>query len=205
MNNIFEFEGFRPVVHESAFVHPNATITGNVIIGAMVYVGAGSVIRGDWGEIVLAEGCNVQENCTIHTVPGVACRLEEDAHVGHGAVIHAAKVGRNALIGMNAVLMHHVNLGEECIVGALSFVPSQTRIPARKLLVGNPARVIKDVSDEMIRWKSQGTALYQQLPERLSKGLTAVSPLREVPKNRPVQPRNFRTWDETKQDIDFEF
>ena len=105
MPNVFEFDGFVPVVHESAFVHPNATVTGNVIIGRDVYVGPGAAIRGDWGGVVIEDGCNVQENCTIHMFPGVTVVLEVGAHIGHGAVVHGARIGRNALIGMNAVVM----------------------------------------------------------------------------------------------------
>jgi len=198
MANIFEFNGFQPVVHESAFVHPNATVTGNVIIGKDVYIGPGAAIRGDWGEIVIEDGCNVQENCTIHMFPGVTVRLEAGAHIGHGAIIHGANIGKNALIGMNAVIMDRVQIGANSIVGALSFVPADTIIPGRKLAVGNPAKVIKDVSDDMIAWKTKGTQLYQALPGECHNTLRACEPLREVPANRPPQESMFKTWNEIK-------
>ncbi|RMG25439.1 MAG: gamma carbonic anhydrase family protein, partial [Methanobacteriota archaeon] len=123
MSNIYEFNGFRPVIHESAFVHPGATVVGNVIIGKDVYIGPGAAIRGDWGEIIIEDGANVQENCVIHQFPGVTVVLEEMAHIGHGAIIHGARVCRNAMVGMNAVVMDNAVVGAESIVGALCFVP----------------------------------------------------------------------------------
>lgn len=192
MANIFEFEGFRPVVHESAFVHPNATLTGNVIIGRDVYIGPGAAIRGDWGEIIIEDGCNVQENCTVHMFPGVTVRLQEGAHIGHGAIIHGAQVGKNVLVGMNAVLMDNVEIGDGCIVGALCFVPQEMKVPARKVVVGNPAKIVKDVSDEMLKWKTEGTALYQALPKQLYSSLKPCEPLREVPANRPKQMAGYK-------------
>jgi phenylacetic acid degradation protein len=126
---VFSFEGIVPVVHESSFVHPNATVTGDVVIGRDVYVGPGAAIRGDWGRVVIEDGCNVQENCVIHMFPGVTVVLEAGAHVGHGAVVHGARIGRNTLIGMNAVIMDNAFVGAECIVGALTFVPADMQIP----------------------------------------------------------------------------
>jgi phenylacetic acid degradation protein len=196
---IYEFDGFRPVIHESSFVHPNATVTGNVVIGRDVYIAPGAAIRGDWGAIVIEDGCNVQENCAIHMFPGVTVVLEASAHVGHGAVIHGARIGRNSLIGMNAVVMDNATVGAECIVGALTFVPADMQIPDRKVVVGNPARIVKDVSDEMIAWKSQGTTLYQSLPKRLHDTLKPCEPLRAVPADRPRQAASFRTWHETRK------
>lgn len=199
MSNIFEFNGYRPVVDESAYVHPSATVTGNVVIGKDVYIGPGAAIRGDWGGIEIGDGCNVQENCTIHMFPGVTVVLEPSAHIGHGAIIHGARIGRNALVGMNAVVMDHVVIGEECIVGALCLVREGTEIPPRKLVVGNPARIIRDVSDEMIAWKTRGTELYQSLPKMLADTLKPCAPLREVPAERPPQAVNYETWQKTKR------
>ncbi|MDZ4673413.1 MAG: transferase hexapeptide repeat family protein [Gemmatimonadota bacterium] len=193
---IYAYGPHIPVIHESAFVHPNATVTGNVIIGRDVYVGPGAAIRGDWGGIVIEDGCNVQENCTIHMFPGVTVTLEAGAHIGHGAVIHGARIGRNALVGMNAVVMDHATIGEGCIVGALCFVPAEMQVPDRKVVVGNPARVVKDVSDERLAWKTEGTRLYQALPGELREGLREVEPLREVQPDRPSQPNTYRTWRE---------
>ena len=115
---IYEFDGYRPVVHESAFVHPHAAVTGNVVIGRDVYVGPGAAIRADWGEILIADGCNVQECCVIHVFPGATVTLAESAHLGHGAIIHGADIGRNTLVGMNAVVMDRARVGAECVVGA---------------------------------------------------------------------------------------
>jgi phenylacetic acid degradation protein len=198
MSNIFEFKGFKPVVHESAFVHPNATVTGNVIIGKDVYIGPGAAIRGDWGEIIIEDGCNVQENCTIHMFPGTTVLLKTGAHIGHGAIIHGGTIGKNCLIGMNSVVMDDVVIGDECIVGALSFIPGKMEIPKRKVAVGNPAKVVKDVSDEMIAWKTKGTELYQQLPKECHESLKACEPLREVPADRPKQDSLYQTWNEIK-------
>jgi carbonic anhydrase/acetyltransferase-like protein (isoleucine patch superfamily) len=194
---IYEFDGFIPVVHESAFIHPNATVTGNVVIGRDVYVGPGAAIRGDWGGIEIGDGCNVQENCTIHMFPGVTVVLEPSAHVGHGAIVHGARIGRNSLIGMNAVIMDNATVGAECIVGALTFVPADMQIPDRKVVVGNPAKIVKDVSDQMIAWKTDGTALYQALPKQLYATLKAVEPLRAMPADRKQQQMNYRTWHQT--------
>lgn len=194
---IYAFGPHIPVIDETAFVHPNATVTGNVIIGRHVYVGPGAAIRGDWGGIIIEDGCNVQENCTVHMFPGVTVVLEAGAHIGHGAVIHGARIGRNCLVGMNAVVMDNATIGAESIVGALAFVPAEFQVPARKVVVGNPARIVKDVSDAMLAWKTEGTALYQALPAMLRQGLREVEPLREVQADRPTQPTHYRTWRDT--------
>jgi carbonic anhydrase/acetyltransferase-like protein (isoleucine patch superfamily) len=196
---IYEFKGFIPDIHESSFIHPQAAVTGNVIIGKNVYVGPGAAIRGDWGEIVIEDGCNVQENCTIHMFPGKSMVLKAGAHIGHGAIIHGANIGANTLIGMNAVIMDDVKVGDECIVGALSLIKAGTQIQNRKMVVGNPATIIKDVSDEMIEWKTKGTALYQQLPKECYDTLKAVEPLREIPKDRPTQEAFYKTFEEFKK------
>ena len=196
---IYSFKGHIPVVHKSSFVHPLAAVTGNVIIGKDCYIGPGAAIRGDWGEIILKDGVNVQENCTVHMFPGKTIVLKEGAHVGHGAIIHGANLGRNCLIGMNAVLMDDVQIGDECIVGAMAFVKGKTVIPNRKLVVGNPAKVIKDVSDEMMEWKTAGTKLYQQLPADCHESLREVEPLREIPKKRQKQEDFYRTLAELKK------
>jgi len=196
---IFEFKGFVPVVNESSFVHPQATVIGNVIIGKDVYIGPHAVLRGDWGGIVIKDGCNVQENCTIHMFPGTTVILEESSHVGHGAIIHGAHLGRNCMIGMNAVVMDRVTVGEESIVGALSFVKADMEIPPKSLVVGNPAKIIRQVTDKMIDWKTLGTKLYQSLPADMHNSLKEVEPLTEVPKDRPSQEVLFKTWNELKK------
>ena len=190
---IYSFKGYTPVVHESSFVHPLAAVTGNVIIGKDCYIGPGAAIRGDWGQIILEDGVNVQENCTVHMFPGKSITLKASAHVGHGAIIHGANLGRNCLIGMNAVVMDDADIGDECIVGAVSFVKAETVIPKRSLVVGNPAKVVKTVSDDMIAWKTKGTELYQQLPADCHESLREVEPLREVPENMKLQEDVYKT------------
>ena len=199
MASIFAFEGFVPVVHESAFVHPNATVVGNVVVGRDVYVGPGAVIRGDWGGIEIADGCNVQEGCIVHMFPGIVVRLEANAHIGHGAVVHGAHIGRNVLIGMNAVVMDEADIGDESIVGALCFVPGEMKIPPRSLVVGNPAKIVRQVTDEMLAWKTAGTELYQTLPARLRESLEPCEPLRVVPAGRQVQSEAYKTLKATRR------
>ncbi len=196
---IYSFNDIIPVIHESSFVHPQATVTGNVIIGRDCYIAPGAAIRGDWGQIIIEDGCNVQENCTIHMFPGVTVLLQEGAHIGHGAVIHGATIGKNCLVGMNAVIMDNVVLGNECIVGALSFIKADTIFESRSLIVGNPAQKIKEVSDEMIGWKTAGTRLYQQLPADLYASLKECEPLRKIPSPQEMPSANFKTWNETKK------
>ena len=195
---IYEFNGFKPVVHETAFIHPQAAVTGNVIIGRDVYIGPGAAIRGDWGKIIIEDGCNVQENCTIHMFPGTTTILKKGAHIGHGAIIHGGIIGENCLVGMNSVVMDDVIMEEECIVGALTLVPSKMEIPKRSLLVGNPAKIIKQVSDDMIAWKTMGTKLYQSLPKACRETLMECEPLREEEPNRPAQENMYKTWNEIK-------
>ena len=199
MQGIYAFEGVVPVVHPTAFVHPQAAVTGNVVIGRDVYIGPGAALRGDWGAIEIHDGCNVQENCTIHMFPGVTVVLEESAHIGHGAIIHGARIGRNALVGMNAVVMDRAVVGAGAIVGALAFVPEGMQIPDRKVAVGSPARVVKDVSDEMLAWKTEGTRLYQGLPARLLAGLAPAEPLRSMPDDRPDLINSYRSGGTTRR------
>lgn len=195
---IYEFQGYKPVIQQSSFIHPQAAVTGNVIIGNDCYIGPGAALRGDWGQIIIEDGCNVQENCTIHMFPGVTVILKAGAHIGHGAIIHGASIGKNCLIGMNAVLMDNVILGDECIVGALSFIKADEVFENRSLIVGNPAKKIKEVTDEMISWKREGTKLYQQLPKEMYQSWKACEPLREIPADRPSQSAMYKTWNENK-------
>jgi phenylacetic acid degradation protein len=184
---IYAFKGFIPVVHETAFVHPQAAVTGNVIIGRNVYIGPGAAIRGDWGGIIIKDGCNVQENCTIHMFPGTTVVLEENAHIG-----------KDCMVGMNAVIMDNVVLGDGSIVGALSFVKADEQFASRSLIVGNPAKKIKDVTDEMLDWKTTGTQLYQALPKEMQEQWEPCQPLREIPSNQPAQESLYQTWNELK-------
>lgn len=189
---IYSFKEYTPVIHESSFVHPQAAVTGNVIIGKDCYIGPGAALRGDWGQIIIEDGCNVQENCTVHMFPGVTVLLKESSHIGHGAIIHGATIGKNCLVGMNAVIMDNVVLGDECIVGALTFIKQEEKIPARSLVAGNPGKIIKEVSDEMIKWKTEGTRLYQELPADCQRFLVVAEPLREVPQDRQAQKGDYK-------------
>ena len=196
---IYKFKNFVPVVHPNAFIHPQAAVTGDVIIGKNVYIGPGAALRGDFGKIIIEDGCNVQENCTIHMFPGVTVLLKENAHIGHGAVIHGATIGRNCLIGMNAVVMDNVVVEDDCIVGALTFIKSHERIPKRSMVVGNPGKIIKKISDEMIVWKTDGTKIYHQLADDMRTAWQPCDPLREPPDNIENSDYNYKTWNDTRQ------
>lgn len=193
---VYSFNSYIPVIHPSSFVHPQAAVTGNVIIGKDCYIGPGAALRGDWGQIILEDGCNVQENCTIHMFPGTTVLLKEGSHIGHGAIVHGATIGKNCLVGMNSVLMDNVILGDESIVGALSFVKQNEMIPPRSVIAGNPARIIKQVTDEMLQWKTEGTELYQQLPAQCHESLKETEPLREIPKDRSIQLAGYKPWNQ---------
>ncbi|HWC52169.1 MAG TPA: transferase hexapeptide repeat family protein [Chitinophagaceae bacterium] len=191
---IYEFNGYKPVIHKSSFIHPQAAVTGNVIIGKNCYIGPGAALRGDWGQIIIEDGCNVQENCTIHMFPEVTVLLKEGSHIGHGAIIHGATIGKNCLIGMNAVVMDNVVLGDECIVGALSFVKEESKFKRRSLIVGSPAKQIKIVSDQMLSWKTEGTKLYQQLPAQCNETLKPCKPLKKISGKHLTQRAVYQPW-----------
>lgn len=195
---IYKFKGIKPVIHKTAFVHPQAVVTGNVVIGKKCYIGPGAALRGDWGRIIIEDGCNVQENCTIHMFPGVTVMLKNGAHIGHGAIIHGATIGKNCLVGMNAVIMDNVQLGDESVVGALTFIKEGKIIPSRSLVMGNPGKIIKQISDEMIQWKTVGTKLYQQLPAEMKKSWKICKPLRKTPANPKKHKTGYKSWGLTK-------
>ena len=191
----YRYESYTPVCPISSFVHPQATVIGNVIIGEHCYIGPGAVLRGDWGEITLAKGCNVQEGCCVHMFPGLSVRLGENAHIGHGAIIHGATIEADVMVGMNAVIMDRASVGAGSIVGALSFVKSKWVIPARSLVVGNPGRIVGEVSDKRAAWKKAGTELYQTLPKAWQGAEQAVEPLRELRPDRPSMPQGYAPFD----------
>jgi phenylacetic acid degradation protein len=195
---IQSFKSMVPVVHPSAFVHPQATVIGHVTIGPDCYIGPGAVLRGDWGRIELEAGCNVQEQCVVHMFPGTTVHMAEGAHVGHGAIIHGAQLGANCLIGMNSVLMDDVEIGEGCIVGALSFVKAGSVWAPRTLIVGNPARKLAEVTDEMLAHKTEGTALYRHLPAEMAATANEVEPLKSAPHDRHEEFPDFETWQARK-------
>lgn len=196
---IYKFKAAHPIIDPSAYVHPQATVIGSVKIGKDVFIGAHAVLRGDFGSIIIEDGCNVQENCTIHMFPGTTVYLHQNAHIGHGAIIHGATIGQNVLIGMNAVIMDDVHIGENSIIGALAFIPAKMEIPAKSLVVGNPAKIIKEVNDEMIQWKTAGTSLYQSLPALYQEHLMVCEPLASGDLDKQHAFPTYEIWEQIKQ------
>jgi phenylacetic acid degradation protein len=182
---VYSLDGLMPVVDPSSFVHPLAALIGDVIVGPRCYIGPGAALRGDFGRILIGPGANVQDNCVLHTFPNKEVVLEEDAHIGHGAVLHGCRVGRGALVGINAIVMDDVVVGEQSLVGAGSFLRAGYVVPPRTLVVGTPARVIRQLSAEEIEWKATGTREYQQLTERCLRTLKECEPLPRQEADRP--------------------
>ena len=181
----YALEGFTPVVHPDAYVHETAVLIGDVIIGPDVYIGPCASLRADFGRIIVGEGSNIQDTCVVHSAPEYDCVIEADGHIGHGAVIHCRHIGRNALVGMNAVVMDFASIGDESIVGACAFVPAHFECPARSMVVGAPAKVRRTLSDEDFSWKHEATAVYKALARRCAAGLERVSPLQAIEPDRP--------------------
>ncbi|MEM7230484.1 MAG: transferase hexapeptide repeat family protein [Planctomycetota bacterium] len=184
----YEFEGVRPVVDPTAFVHPTATLIGDVIIGAGCLIGPSASLRGDIGRIEIQAGANIQDNCTVHCFPGKATIVEPDGHVGHGAVLHGCRIGRNALVGMNAVIMDDAIIGEASFVAAMAFVKAGTDVPPRSLVAGIPAKVLRELRDQEVGWKTDGTAVYQHLAQRYLATSSEVEPDTEVRPDRVTLP-----------------
>ena len=195
----YSFGEFIPVIDPTSFIHPQSAVTGNVIIGKNCYIGPGAALRGDWGGIIIEDGCNVQENCTIHMFPGITVLLKEGAHIGHGAIIHGATIGKNCLVGMNSVILDNVELEDECIVGALTLIREGEKFPKRSLIAGNPGKIIKEVTDEMIAWKTEGTKLYQALPGQMHTLWKIVEPLTEIPRSISQQDVSYKPWKSDKK------
>ena len=181
---VYSIDGIVPVVHPTAFVHPSAVLIGDVIVGARCYVGPLASLRGDFGAIRIHDGANVQDCCVMHAFPGHDAVVEEDGHVGHGAILHGCVIGRNALVGMNSVVMDGAVIGECSIVAAQSFVKAGDILPARTLVGGTPAKVMRELRDDEIAWKSAGTAEYQRLAVRSLATMRACEPLAEPEPNR---------------------
>ncbi|MEJ1172531.1 phenylacetic acid degradation protein PaaY [Variovorax sp. CCNWLW235] len=184
----YSIDGVIPVVDPTAYVHPSAVLIGDVIVGANCYVGPCASLRGDFGRIVLEEGSNVQDHCCIHGFPDQDTVVEVNGHIGHGAILHSCIVRRDALVGMNAVVMDEAEIGEQAIVAACAFVPAGMKVPARSLVAGIPAKVKKMLSEEEIAWKLEGTQTYQALTVRSLASLHEVTPLRQMEPDRPRLP-----------------
>jgi phenylacetic acid degradation protein len=184
MTKVYEINGVTPVVHPSAYVHPSAVLIGDVIVGPRCYIGPLASLRGDFGRLILEEGANLQDTCVMHGFPGCDTVVEVDGHIGHGAVLHGCRIGRNALVGMNAVVMDNAVVGAESIVAAMSFVRAGMEIPPRSMVVGTPAKVMRALRDEEIKWKSDGTVQYQELAVRSMQTMREVDALTEVEPDR---------------------
>ena len=182
--SVWSWDGIVPVIDPTAFVHPDATVIGDVIVGAGVYVGPQAVLRGDFGRIALGAGCNVQETCVVHSFPNLGVEVGPSGHIGHGAVLHGCRIGRNAMVGMNAVVMDEAEIGETSIVAAMAFVKAGAKIPPRSLAVGSPARVTRELTDDEIEWKTRGTGVYQRLALEARDKLSPATPLTALEPDR---------------------
>lgn len=180
----YEIDGLKPVIHPTAYVHPDAVLIGDVIVGPRCYVAPLASLRGDFGRLVLEAGSNIQDSCVMHGFPGTDTVVEEDGHIGHGAVLHGCRVGRNALVGMNAVIMDNAVIGEAAIVAACAFVKAGMEVPPRTLVAGMPAKVMRELSAQEIAWKSDGTRTYQELAVRSLATLRPCAPLTEIEPGR---------------------
>ena len=181
---IYQMDRMIPVVPAESYVHPTAVLIGDVILGKGVYVGPNASLRGDFGRIVVKDGANIQDNCVMHGFPGQDTVVEEDGHIGHGAILHGCVIGRNALVGMSAVIIDGASIGENSIVGASAFVKARADMPANHLIVGSPAKAIRRLTEQELAWKKQGTREYQVLVERCQNTLFEVQPLTEEEPNR---------------------
>jgi phenylacetic acid degradation protein len=185
MVRVYSIDGVTPVVHPDAYVHPSATLIGDVIIGAGAYIGPSASLRGDFGRLVVEAGANLQDCCIVHGFPDEDTVIEADGHIGHGAIIHAARICRNAMVGMNAVVNDNAVIGDSAIVAAMAFVKAGFEVPPRTLAAGIPAKVMRDLSEAELAWKVEATRLYQQLAVRSlatmqeTAALTAVEPDRK--------------------------
>ncbi len=186
MAKVYEIDGVIPVVSPTSFVHPDAILIGDVIIEAECYIGPAAVLRGDFGRIVVKRGANIQDTCVLHSFPEREVVVNEGGHIGHGAILHGCNIGENALVGMNSVVMDDVIIGKNAFVAACSFVKSKFIVPDNTLAAGSPARIIRELSDHEISWKTQGTEQYKELTLRSLDTLKAVTPLTDVEPNRPT-------------------
>lgn len=178
---VYEIDGVVPVVDPAAYVHPSAVLIGEVVVGAGCYIGPTAVLRGDFGPIEVRAGANIQDGCILHAFPGVGTLVEEDGHIGHGAVLHSCVIQRNALVGMNAVVNDNAVVGDSAIVAAMAFVKAESVIPPRTLAAGVPARVLRELSETELAWKVEGTRQYQALARLCLASMREVAPLAAMP------------------------
>jgi len=181
----YSIEGVIPVVDPSAYVHPTAVLIGDVIVGPDCYIGPAACLRGDFGRIVMHRGANVQDTCVVHGFPAHDTVIEENGHIGHGAVLHSCTVRRDALVGMNAVVMDDAEVGEEAIVAASAFIRAGMKVPPRSLAAGVPAKILRELTEQEIAWKREGTHTYQDLTKRCLASMKEVQPLQEIEADRP--------------------
>lgn len=184
MPKVYAIDGITPVVHPSAFVHPSAVLIGDVIVGARAYIGPCACLRGDFGRIVVEEGANIQDTCMLHGFPGKDTVVGAESTIGHGAVLHGCVIGRGALVGMNCVVNDYAEVGEDAVVAALAFVKAEAKVDARTLVAGIPARALRTLSAQELRWKKDNMELYRQLAERSATTMQEVEALTEVEVNR---------------------
>lgn len=194
----YAFEGIVPVIDPTSYIHPTASIIGDVIIGPRCYIGPGASLRGDFGRIIVEGDSSIQDNCTLHASDASDCIIGRGATLGHGAIAHGCRIGENALIGMHSVILDDADIGEECLVGALSLVKGDTIVPARSLVSGNPATIVQTLLPTAITWRNNGEGAYQKLADRARKALQECTPLtqpesdrrRNTGGERPVRLRN---------------
>jgi phenylacetic acid degradation protein len=181
---VWSINGVTPVVDPTAFVHPSAVLIGDVLVGAGCYVGPAACLRGDFGRIQLRAGANVQDCCVMHGFPGTDTVVEEEGHIGHGAILHGCIVQKNALIGMNAVVNDNAVIGESAIVAAMAFVKAGMVVPPRTLAAGVPAKVVRRLTDQELAWKIEGTQSYQELARRSLSTMVETDALAAAEPNR---------------------
>lgn len=181
----YEIDGVRPVVDPTSFVHPLASVIGDVVIGPRCYIGPSASLRGDFGRIVLEAGVNIQDCCIVHGYPNTDTVIEEEGHIGHGAVVHCCRIRRNALVGMNATVIDHAEIGESAIVAAMAFVKAGMKVPPRTLAAGVPAKIVRELTAEELAWKIPATREYQELAVRCLESFRECLPLSALEANRP--------------------
>ena len=192
MKNIYEIDGVKPVIHATAFIHPTAVIIGAVQIAENCYIGPNASLRGDFGTIILQKGVNFQDMCVAHGFPNGTTLIKENAHISHGAVIHGCTIGKNSMVGIQTVIMDNAEIGDECMIAALSYIKPNFKAPNRSIIAGTPAVIKREVTEKEIQWKTQGTQLYQQLAQRSLASLKACTALTDVKEQEQLKVDNFK-------------